>query len=360
MTPTAYVLITAMPPTVGHTRLIQFASNLADRVEVIFCSQPEEPYTRERYVSLLDARDRLRLYNVHFNRVHKQLPQEPEGQEGFWDMWTEFLTMFGFQPGDYIVASERYGAKLAEYNGGVFWPFDVNRELNSSKATHVRSNPFQNWDDILPEFQKYLRKTVTIFGAESTGKTTLARALHNLSGQYREFPSHKVEWIFEYARPYLEEVKNEITVETMTAIWEGQRALQDFAAETVTAPFLVQDTDLFSTVGYWEMSPWAVSGHDKVPEGLVEDAYKRMSDLYIVLKSNIPYEADPLRYGGDHREIDDGSWIELCERYGLNYTVIDTSNLVSRLDRAEQVMIQLFNDTADVLSNYTREGKEYR
>jgi hypothetical protein len=39
----------------------------------------------------------------------------------------------------------------------------------------------------------------------------------------------------------------------MTAIWKGQLALQRQAFEsTVDAPFIVQDTDLFSTVGYWD------------------------------------------------------------------------------------------------------------
>ena len=58
------------------------------------------------------------------------------------------------------------------------------------------------------------------------------------------------------------------------------------------------------------------------PKGLVTDATILKSDLYLITQSNIPFEQDPLRYGGDRRESKDEYWIGLCEGYDLNYRVV--------------------------------------
>ncbi len=94
-------------------------------------------------------------------------------------------------------------------------------------------------------------------------------------------------------------------------------------------PYVVQDTDLFATVGYWEH--W---NPGTTPESLVEDARAGMSDLYLVTLSNIPFEPDPLRYGVHERETPDAYWIALAERYGLNYRVMDEATPKARIRAA--------------------------
>lgn len=343
----AYVLMTAMPPTKGHLRLIEFAALLSERAEVILCTQPGEPFTAWRMTALLKATEHMP--NVHFNLIHQELPQEPEGHEGFWDMWAAFLRMFGFEKGDYIVASEDYGKRLAEEVDGRFMPYDIDRELYPCKATQVRKDPWHHFDKILPEFQPQLRQKITIFGAESTGKTTLTRGVA---------ASLDMPYLFEYARPYLEHGTNEISTQTMTEIWQGQLALQKQESIYLDKPVVFQDTDLFSTVGYWEMSPWSIAGQNKVPSKIIDDAYSVESDLYIVLLSNIDYEPDPLRYGGDHREITDEKWIDFCERYGLNYVILDTPFRPARKEKVWGLAEKLFWEQAEKLS-YQRIGREY-
>lgn len=348
----AYVLMTAMPPTKGHRALIQYAACLAERVEVILCTQPGEPFTNERATAVAEMCDSIALGNrVHLNRVHKSLPQEPEGNEGFWDMWTGFLQMFGFEPGDWIVASEKYGKTLAEYANGIFMPFDIDRDINPEKATNVRNATLAQFDSIDESFQPHLIKTITVFGAESTGKTTLSRELaDHVNGH----------WLPEYARPYLENTSNEINDGSMTRIWDGQAALQDYGFYLRNKPFIVQDTDLWSTVGYWEMSPWAMSGPEKVPYELKYDAQQRQSDLYIITRSNVPFEADPLRYGGAGREITDEQWIDFAGRYGLPYVVLDSPNFNDRLATSYFECRNLFLATSSSLHNYARSGSEYQ
>jgi NadR type nicotinamide-nucleotide adenylyltransferase len=268
---------------------------------------------------------------------HMQIEQNPEAP-GFWERWRGIYKSFSFMPGDYIVASEPYGQRLADELGGVFMPYDLERTVTTCKATEIRNDPISYWKNILPEFRRDFVQRVTVFGAESCGKTTLAK---NLAWQYN------APWLFEWARPYLENVGPEITNEKMRRIWLGQSALQKSADFLDSSPVIFQDTDLFSTVGYWQH--WDAPN---MPWELQADAVQQTSDLYLVVKSNIPFEADPLRYGGDQRELDDQYWIDLCKLWKLNYRVIDSSGLVSRIAEASSYINGFLRDKIDF--NYDR------
>ena len=324
--PRSYVLMTAMPPTKGHLELIKYAKSLAREVVVIVCTQPDEPYYEERVLSLLQATRNMR--GVYLQHIHRELPQEPEQDPGFWDMWAGFLREKWFQPGDYIVASEAYGVRLAQEVDGIFMPFDIGRSITFSRATDVRNDPFMEFEQILPEFQPYLIKTATVFGAESTGKTTLSRLLESYGHVLPE-----------WARPFLEAVGPELSTMRMQQIWEGQRALQDYGRSLRDKPWIIQDTDLFSTVGYWRM-------HEDVfgptPEWLIQDAIDRQSDVYLVTLSNIPFEPDPLRYGGDVREGSDEFWIDILREFSLNYTTILGPDIYSRKTDGVQALLKNF------------------
>ncbi|HRC28249.1 MAG TPA: ATP-binding protein [Candidatus Saccharimonas sp.] len=167
---------------------------------------------------------------------------------------------------------------------------------------------------------------ITVFGAESTGKTTLSRQLTL---------ALSAPWYEEYARPYLEKTGAAVTTQSMRAIWHGQRSLQTRAKEH-HKPYSVQDTDLFSTVGYWQL-PHRESSLGMCPTQLISDAQRLRSDLYLITQSNIPFEADPLRYGGDRRESLDDYWVHLCETYQLPYVVIKAHAPKKRL--AESLLI---------------------
>lgn len=338
-TKNAFVLLTAMPPTKGHLHLIEFAAQLAP-THVILCTQPGEPYADERHTALYQATAHL---NVTIHRIHRTLPQEPENNPGFWGMWANFLHSYGFMAGDYVVASEPYGKRLAEEVDGVFMPYDIERSLYPAKATLVREQPRAHFDWVLPEFQRHLRKTVTFFGAESTGKTSLSRRIA------KDMDGH---WAFEWARPYLENVENVITQKSMVEIWQGQKALQNQMRTRIDKPFIFQDTDLYSTLGYWEN--WSL---DTVPVGLGIDAHALRSDLYIITRSNIPFEKDPLRYGGDKRETSDEFWIDLANAEGLNVVVLEEKGWTARINEAKSVISSFYNETSII--NYKRKGREY-
>ena len=307
-----------MPPTTGHLQLIQFASRLRDVIatDVLVCTQPFEPFPKERVDALVRATRGTQRIRIH--HYPKTIEQNPDAS-GFWETWKDILEFYGVGYNTVIVSSESYGKRLADLTGAKFMPYDIDRQLNPAKATEVREDPAKHFDQILPEFRHHLQTKVTIFGAESTGKTTLAKELAR---------AYKCPWTFEYARPYLENTVNEITIPSMKDIWSGQAALQE-QASLLPSALVIQDTDLYSTVGYWELPHWGET-LGRCPEGLHEDAKSLRSDLYLVCPSNIPFEQDPLRYGGDHREGSDAYWIGVCERYGLPYFVLQRPEKSSR------------------------------
>lgn len=333
----AWTLMTALPPTKGHFNLMDFASRLGDeRARVLVCTQPSEPMGGQRFAAVAQAA--ARTAGIDVIHMHRELPQDPKSP-GFWDMWQGIMTAYGFKPGDIFTSSEPYGAKLAAVLGGHFMPYDIGRELRFTKATRIRDDLRQHFADIMPEFQHKMMNTITIFGAESTGKTTLSKELA---------ASYNGHWVFEWARPYLEAMANDygprqsrlgdlgtdINVDSMTDIWHGQYAVQQQASHWLDKPFIIQDTDLYSTIGYWEQPHWQ-DELGPVPEGLILDAKRTQSDLYLITQGNIPFETDPLRYGGDHRESPDEFWIGIAEKYGLNYKVVPYSNFFERLSFAQ-------------------------
>lgn len=333
---TAFVLMTAMPPTKGHFNLMNFASWVVPgtRTKVIVCTQPGEPYAKERYYAIQEAAWKTNGCDVKW--LNQELTQDSTAP-GFWPMWDGIMKDFGFMPGDFIVSSEGYGATLAGRLGGHFIPYDPHRELYYTKATNIREHMVDYFDDILPEFQHNLRTTITLFGAESTGKTTLSKALAEAVNGH---------WIFEWARPYLELTGAPINAATMTNIWTGQRATQKHTKRMHNKPFVIQDTDLFSTVGYWEQPHWEKVMGER-PQALVQDANDLMSDLYIMTRSNIPFEEDPLRYGGDKRESNDDFWIGVARKYKLPLFILDESDLDSRLASAVELAMDAAQHKAE-------------
>lgn len=316
---TAHIVMAALPPTKGHINLIRYAAELANDVVVVVCTQPDEPMAHERYEAVVAACwDDGCVQVRHFHKAVEQDPTTP----GFWDMWKEIL--YYVEPEDYIVASEPYGLRLAEALDCKFLPYDPGREIYFSKATEVRNDPIGNFSLIAEPFQQHLLTQVCIFGAESTGKTTLAKALTRDGRGY---------FFMEWARPYLEMCGTDITTESMTDIWRGQAALEDHSGGFYDRPLHVFDTDLFSTIGYWQFPHWADT-LGPVPQGLIDDAYT--ADLYIITPSNIPFEEDPLRYGGDKREASDQYWIDVAETWCLNYVVLESVTLEDRVAEAEE------------------------
>jgi nicotinamide riboside kinase len=353
----AFVIMTALVPTTGHRDLIQFALGINRKVKVFVCGRSFEPTKTEDRISALQAE--FDPNSVQFFAIDDDdAPQEPgewaayiekypdHADNTFMGWWADQMVLqCNCGTPEQLVASEKYGLELAkaltersqQSREVEFFPYDLGRQLNDVTGTDTRSYLAYRWRDILPQFRKHLAISVTLFGQECVGKTSLMGELDHL---WNTTP--------EWAREYLELVGPKLTPEKMAAIHRGQAALQKVSLE-YPGPITIRDTDLFSTIGYYRILGW------EVPEQLVRDALALKSDLYIVLPDDIPFKEDPLRYGGGKRESTIQFWVDILEEFGLSYEVLPVGERIyKKAERIEARVEEFFNEKNLSLVNFSR------
>lgn len=340
------ILMTALLPTVGHQYLIDFASGFLtyeDNLDIMICTRSFEPIDGElRYQAFKDidrklGQPRLMFYHLADDSV----PQNPSDTEHFWKIW-HFLVSetTGENKYDYVFASEPYGKTLADIFNAEYIPCDIAREVFPVKSSEVRKDIIQNFGLIMPSMQRLIRQKVVLFGAESTGKTTMAKLLsERLNGYFAP----------EWARGYLEEIGPKLTNTKMSNITNGQISLEGVMDWKNDKPFVFHDTNILSTLGYYRLNPQFIPEIDL-------DEYCRDDDvdLYIVMNDQIPFETDPLRYGGDKRESDTTFWIKLLEEFKCKYYVVQsTGSVEEQYAEIEPLMKDLY--AFELIKGFERE-----
>jgi len=131
---------------------------------------------------------------------------------------------------------------------------------------------------------------VVLYGPESTGKTTLAKALAKHYGTV---------WTPEYAREYLQDKfdrgEGECVPEDLLPIAVGQMKLENDLAKK-SNKVLFCDTDLLVTMVYSEIY------YGETDPILEKAATTTKYDLYILTGTDVPWVADDLRDAPDERE----------------------------------------------------------
>lgn len=311
------IVMTALVPTTGHADLIRFAVNIPNtHTHVLINGRTFEPAeTQQRVEALREHFHDIQTLTIK-GSVNDEAPQNPEDHTKFWEWWkTEINSNFPGVDWDYVVAAEPYGEPLAETLEAEFIPYDLQRELNPTRGTTVRGNLWEQWGNVLPEYHEHLNLQTVLFGQESVGKTTISKLVAE---------QLKSVWVHEYARPYLETVGNEITDQKMLTITYGQAALQKQHRYNPVTPATVYDTDLFSTVGYYKI--WGTP-----PKVTVDLAEQFKADIYYVLPDDVPFEVDPLRYGGDKRESTTQFWVDVLEEHDCEYVVVPEGLLADKV-----------------------------
>ena len=331
----AIVVMTALPPSEGHLALIDFADkfmrtrfNNYYQLHVLLNTRSFEP---------LSSSDRVKALSQHFDTCVEfhvceddNVPQNPDEHPDFWKFWTNMIHgQTSVNQFDYLFASDTYGVALSKALGCEFINFDIARVMHDIRGTNIRHNPLAEFNHLASFMRQKFQKRVTIFGPESVGKTTLATKLF-----VRAY--FEVQRVPEWAREYLETIGPEITPEKMLNIVYGQHAMQVCARTNDKVPFIIQDTDLLSTLGYYKL--W-----DKSWPFIVERLFlETKSDVYIVMNDSIKFTADPLRYGGNERESKNAFWINLLQYFKCNYYVVMATNKHEQVYEVEDYLYKLF------------------
>ncbi len=280
---TGLILGKFMPPHKGHMHLIDHGLARTERLTVLVCSLQREPIPGDRRYRWVKQ-----LYpDVDVRHVTDEVPSYPhEDPLNFWNIWISLLRRYFPTGPDVVFTSEDYGDELAQRLGAVHEPVDIGRRQVPVSGTAIRERPMENWDHLPEVVRLDFARRVSLVGAESTGKTTLARAL---AEHYRTV------WVPEFARSYLEPRGNACLIPDIINIAHGQATLEDVLAEKANR-LLVCDTDLLLTCA------WSKRYLGACPQEVERMAQSRRYALTFLCDLDLPWVPDELRNLESDRE----------------------------------------------------------
>jgi NadR type nicotinamide-nucleotide adenylyltransferase len=301
-----------LPPHAGHHELVDFALSRCERVTVLVLGAAAEPiplplrreWMRERHpgARVIAGWDEL---PIDFDDPHVH------------DLHIALMERLLSEPIDAVFTGEAYGDLLADRwgvehicqpRGGVI------------SGTAVRADPAAWWSSLTPPVRAYLCRRVVITGAESTGTTTLARALAERLG---------TAWVAEVGRAVSE-------ARGLPYVWTDadfemiarRQQLDEDRAARASGPVLVCDTDALATCIWQER----YMGRSTGPVEAI--AASRSYALSVLTSDDIPFVQDGLR-DGEHLR----GWMTERFRERLRDPWIEVRGSVA--ERVDQVLTAL-------------------
>lgn len=268
------------PPHHGHKYLIDTARSKVDRLDVIVLSKEDQ------YISGELRSEWIKNIHKDVNVIHRPDSLPPMDSE----RWAEqTLTWLGHTP-QVVFSSEDYGEAYAEYMGAQNYLVDRGREVKKVSGTMIRNNPLENLDLLEPVVRGYFVKRICVIGAESTGTTTLSKALAK---------HYKTLLVPEYGRTY-SQVKyakgdRHWSSDEFEVIAKEQQRQEDEMAKSANK-ILICDTNAFATEIFHEFYMGSIS------EKVAKYGEETKADLYIVTDANIPFVQDGLRETDEIRQ----------------------------------------------------------
>lgn len=267
-----------LPPHLGHKLLIDTACAQSRQTVVIVCAKPSDFVGGE-------IRGRW-LREIH--PTASVMVIDDRYDENDTRVWAEnTLRWLGRAP-DVVFTSEDYGERYATLMGAVHVSVDRSRKLVPISGTAVREDPYVNWEFIEPAVRQWFTKRICIVGAESTGTTTLARALAERLGTI---------WVEEYGREYsIRKLAGDPIWRTTEFVHIAvEQAVREDAAARRANRVLICDTNAYATV-LWHRR--YVGGPCPEVEAIAREG---RCDLYLLTGDEIPFVQDGLRDGAHIR-----------------------------------------------------------
>lgn len=165
---------------------------------------------------------------------------------------------------------------------------------------------------------------VVITGGESTGKSSLAAALH------AKVSSHIVP---EFAREYLSLHGPEYVGEDVEAMCQGQVRSRDQALQKGDQ-LVLSDTDVLN------YCVWTAAKYQKVPESVSRAWDQSTAHLHLLCAPDIPWESDTLRENPDSREALHAQFEHGLRAKKMPFVLIEGQG-ESRVAAAEKAIDQL-------------------
>lgn len=333
------------PPHVGHHHLVRSAARIADRVTVLVMASAAESIPLADRVSWM-RESHAADTSVTVTGVRCDAPMDLESDP----VWAAQVASMRAAvrgvtsiPVDAVVSSEKYGDELAQRFSAVHVSVDPDRIAHPVSGTACRGDLAGSWDAVDAPARAGLTTRIVVVGAESTGTTTVSRAL---AEWYRRSGGvwARTRWVPEYGRQAthdkLDALRRERPDATMDdLVWTGadfadiaarQTAMEERAART-GSPVLICDTDAFATTVWERRYLGATGGNAVAPE---RDALYLLTDHV-----GVPFVQDGIR-DGEYLRADMTGWFEDALTAAGRSWVLLTGSLDERVDLAVRVTDQ--------------------
>ena len=296
-----------LPPHAGHVYLIETARRQCDDLSIVVGTLAREPIAG----ALRALWMRALFPDLRVLHLTDDNPQEPSEHPRFWEIWRDSLLAILPAPPDVVFTSDAYGARLADVLGARWVPIDPARATVPVSGTAIRAAPLAHWRYLPHPVRAHYARRISVFGPESTGKSTLAVELAARLGTV---------CVPEYARAYLEaRAVAAPTRADLDAIAAGQAAAEDAFVPDCNGT-LICDTDPLLT------AVWSATLFGE-PLPLPPRRY----DLTLLCDVDLPWVADRVRYLPDDRRGFFDRCVTALRAADRRYVVIRGAN---RLDQA--------------------------
>lgn len=275
-----------LPFHLGHERLIAEARRQVERLVVIVGARPGHPVPGAVRAGWLRAAHE----DVEVLVTDDDLPAAPEP----WARRT--LDLLGGRRPDVAFTSEPYGEPWAAAMGARHVAIDPERRAVPTSGTALRADLGAGWALLTGPVKAHFARRVVVLGVESSGTTTLARALAERLG---------TAWVPEVGRTYWEGRRHapdaaRWTDDEFLAIARGQVALEDALARRANR-VLVCDTDPLAT------TVWQRRYMGATAPAVERLARERRYDLHLLTAPDFPFVQDGTR-DGEHVRLDMHGW----------------------------------------------------
>lgn len=155
--------------------------------------------------------------------------------------------------------------------------------------------------------EKTTVKRIALLGAESTGKTTLARSL---ALRFQTL------WVPEYARDYVNLNPGPVSQERIEYIAKEQLTQENRAAVHANQ-FLFCDTEFIVA------KVWCIDVHSSCPLWIESQIREHKYDLYLLTSNDLPWVADPARVNAQRRDYFFNWYKRELTEYNLPFEIIN-------------------------------------
>lgn len=315
------------PPHLGHKHLIETARRHVDHLIVIVAhhaSQKIPGHLRQSWLEEIHPDCEIRLVDDVLDDDSQQ--------------WADFtLKLLGRAP-DIVFTSEDYGEEYASLMGSRHRMVDRNRIAYPISGTRMRQQPLENLRWVEPCVRAWLVPRVVFIGAESTGKTTLAK----LTAEH-----FRTNWVPEYGREHWEKKMSGFSIQVSVPGWtrdefehiaREQQRREDMAARHAI-PLLICDTNAFATGTWFERY---FGTRDPVVDQI---GLHCKSNLYLVCQPDIPFVQDGFRDGEKIRGWMHHRFLQLLTQRGEKWRMIEGS-FEARFEVARTAMEEILRNVS--------------